>query len=61
MDLSQVEEYVARLTPEEIRDGLWLVGVFEDWGSMTTDEADEWRRRIVARQRFLETGERPSD
>ena len=45
---------VARLTPDEIHDGLWLVGVFEDWGSMTTDEADEWRRRIVARQQFLD-------
>jgi len=41
------------MTPAEIRDDLWLVGVIEDWGSMTQVEADEWRRRILARQRFL--------
>ena len=53
MDLAHIEGFVARLTPGEIRDGMWLVSVFEDWGSMTTEEADEWRRRIVARQQFL--------
>jgi hypothetical protein len=41
---------LARMKPEEIRDGLWMTGVFERWGSMTTAEADEWRRRILARQ-----------
>ena len=61
MDLAKIEDYVARLTPEEIRDGLWLVSVFENWGSMSTHEADEWRRRIVARQQLLSLGELPSD
>ena len=44
---------VGLMTPDEIRDGFWLVGVFERWGSMSPSEADEWRRRIDARQRFL--------
>jgi hypothetical protein len=49
-----MNDLIAKMTPDEIRDGLWLVGVFEDWGSMTQDEADEWWRRIVSRQQFLE-------
>jgi hypothetical protein len=43
--------------PEEISDGLWFVDVCERWGSMDQAEADEWRRRIDARQRFLELGD----
>ena len=46
---------------EWVRGGLWLVGVFERWGSMTVSQADEWRRRIVARQRFLDLGNDPAD
>ena len=53
MTPAKMNELLARITPEEIRDGFWLVGVFEDWGSMTTAEADEWRRWIEARRRFL--------
>ena len=53
MDTATITSLVARLTTEEIHDGLWLVGVFEGWGSMSQDEADEWRRRILARQGFL--------
>jgi len=51
---AKMNELLARMKPEEIRDGLWMIGVFEDWGSMSAEEADEWRRRMVARQRFLE-------
>ncbi len=25
-----------------------MVGVFERWGSMSVEEADEWRRRVGA-------------
>jgi len=39
-------------TPEEIRDGLWFVDVCERWGSMDQAEADEWRRRVLARKKF---------
>jgi hypothetical protein len=39
---------------EWVRGGLWLSGVFVRWGSMSPDEADEWRRRVLARERFLE-------
>lgn len=41
------------MTPEEIEDGLWFVDVCERNGNMDHAEADEWRRRIVARQEFL--------
>ena len=49
-----MNDLLARMTPDEIRDGLWLISVFEDWGSMSPDGADEWTRRIEARRRFLE-------
>ena len=42
----------AEMTPEEIENALWYVEVFEKVG-MSRQEADEWRRRIVAWQRFL--------
>jgi len=38
---------------EEIEDGLWFVAVCECNGNMGQAEADEWRRRILARQEFL--------
>lgn len=41
------------MTPEEISDGLWFVDVCKRWGSMSQAEADEWRRRILARQGCL--------
>jgi hypothetical protein len=46
MTPAKKNDLLARTTPDEIRDGLWLVGVFEDWGSMSRDEADEWRRQF---------------
>ena len=54
MRISNINRLVGLMTPEEVRDGLWRVGVFEDWGSMSRDEADEWTRRIDARRRFLD-------
>ena len=52
VDPAKMNELLARMTPDEIRDGFWLVGVFEDWGSMSQAEADEWRR-VVTKQQFL--------
>ena len=53
MTSATVNEVLARMTPEEIRDGLWFLDVCERSGNMDQEEADEWRRRILARQRFL--------
>jgi len=53
MDSSPIRQLVGLVAHDEIHVGLWLVGVFEDWGTMSAHEADEWRRRILARQRFL--------
>jgi hypothetical protein len=38
---------LAEMRPDEIRDAPWMIDVFERW-NMPRDEADEWRRRIVA-------------
>ncbi len=46
---------MAEMTPEEIGEALWYVEVFE-WTGISRQEADEWRRRIVAWQRFLGLG-----
>jgi len=43
---------LAEMTPGEVPEALWLVDLFEKTG-MSPQEADEWRRRIVAWQRFL--------
>ena len=48
-----MEQLLSVMKPEEPRDALNLIDVFEQW-DMTLEEADEWRRRIVARQQFLE-------
>ena len=48
MDTARIDA----LTPEEIRDALLLVGAFEGC-TMTPAEADEWRRRVLARAAFL--------
>ncbi len=44
---------LSTMTPEEVRDAMWTIDVFERW-NMSQGEVDEWRRRISARRRFLE-------
>ncbi len=57
MSISErIEALIGIMTPDEIRDGLRYVEVLERGGNMTPDEAAEWRRRILARRRFLELG-----
>jgi len=58
MDDDAMNSLVALMTPDEIRDGLWLVGVLERWGSMSLEESDEWRRRILAGREFLNLNHR---
>ena len=48
-----MDEILSIMTPDEVGEALWLIHVFERW-SMPADEADEWWRRIVAQQGFLE-------
>ena len=50
----QPKLYHDLLTPEEVQSVFWFVEVCERKGTMSQLEADEWRRRIVARKRFLE-------
>jgi len=54
MNIARIDATLARMTAEEIADGLWIVDVCERFGTMNRAEADEWRRRIVARWEFLE-------
>ena len=49
----KMDEFLAIMKPEEIRDALWFVDVCARLGSMDQQEASEWRRRILARQAFL--------
>jgi len=48
-----MERLLSLMRPEEIRDALRWIDTFER-GGMPQKEADEWRRRILARQQFLE-------
>ena len=45
--LNRMDRILALLTPAQVQDALWMVDVFESW-DMPAEEADEWRRRIVA-------------
>ena len=53
MDTQLIDAVISSMTPEEVRDGLRMVSLFERWGSMSQAEADEWRRRIAAWEQFL--------
>ena len=53
MNTARIDATLSILTPEEIRDALWFIDLMERW-TMSQPEADEWRRRIRARQAFLE-------
>jgi hypothetical protein len=53
MNTARIEKTLSILTPEEMRDALSFIDLCEN-RTMTTFEADEWRRRIVARREFLE-------
>ena len=53
MNTARIDATLSILTADEIRDALWFIDVLERW-TMTRTEAEEWRRRIRARQAFLE-------
>jgi len=58
-DPDRMEAILDLLTEDEIEHALHGVDVFERAKHMDAEEAAEWGRRIVARQRFLEMGEQP--
>ena len=51
--MDKVDGILELLTPEEIADALRFVEVWEKADHMSPEEANEWRRRILARQAFL--------
>jgi len=59
MDPAKMENLIALMKPDQIRDALRAVDEYERWGGMSPEEADEWRRRILERQKQLERD--PSD
>ena len=52
MNARQIDTILDLMKPEEISDALWMIEVFEQW-NMPAEEADEWRRRILAKQTYL--------
>ena len=52
MNASRMNAVLAEMTLEEVAEALWYVELFENVG-MSHQETNEWRRRIVAWQRFL--------
>ena len=59
-DPAKIDAVLDLLTPDEVADALRFVEVMQRGEHMSQTEADEWRRRILARQRFLEMGEHSS-
>jgi hypothetical protein len=53
MDFAGMDRILDQLTAEEIGAVLWMIATLERWDS-PLGEADDWRLRLVARQRFLE-------
>ncbi len=54
MNPTTIDAILADAPADELADMLRLVDVFVRGGSMSQDEADEWRRRISAWREFLE-------
>jgi len=55
MDARHIDALLDLFTPHELRQALWYVDVFERW-SMPAEQSDEWRRKVLARRRFLDSG-----
>ncbi|RLA52831.1 MAG: hypothetical protein DRQ65_06610 [Gammaproteobacteria bacterium] len=53
MDADRMNAILALLTPDEIEDALFFVEICERGGGTPPEEADEWRRRILAWRAFL--------
>jgi hypothetical protein len=53
MDSTKMNATLALMTPDEIEDALRFVEICERGGGASIEEADEWRRRILAWQAFL--------
>lgn len=51
MDAQEMDALLAEMTPSELKYADRYIEFFESAG-MPQDEADEWRRRILAWQRF---------
>ena len=58
MDVQEIDEMLAGMTASELKYADRYIEFFESAG-MPQDEADEWRRRILAWQRF-KLGPKPS-
>jgi hypothetical protein len=56
---THIDAILAEMKPEEVHGCLWMINVFER-SNMPPDEANEWRRRILARQRFMQVGSNSS-
>jgi hypothetical protein len=49
-----INSMIAGMTLDEIRESYMLVDLWEDAGDVTREEADAWRLRLPAWQRFHE-------
>jgi hypothetical protein len=54
VNTARIDATLAQLTADEIAETHWFIEVCERFGTMRPAEADEWRRRIVARRAFLD-------
>ena len=60
MDPAKMNAVLAQRKPDEIEEALWFVDVCERAGGTPPEEAAEWRRRILAVQRFLSLRDDPA-
>jgi hypothetical protein len=55
MNTARMDEILSLMKPDEVREALWLIEVFEKL-DMRAEEADEWRRRILVMRELLHLG-----
>lgn len=62
MNAARIDAILDLLSDEELREVPRWIDVFERW-NMSTADAEEWRRRIVAKRAFLSlrNGTPPTD
>ena len=55
MDSDAIDNILSIMTPEEVGDAIRFVDAWQRYGTFSATEAEEWRKRIVAKQALLET------
>ena len=55
MDSDAIDNILSIMTPDEVGEALRFVDAWQRYGTFSATEAEEWRKRIVAKQALLKS------